>query len=184
MSLIVLYLGIRYDVCECNSLRLMTISSFFVTFDLRLWPSSSVKVTFIFIIRWTLYFCVLVPSTKFVNSIEFEIWKLWNLITNRSRVYLSDIPNFILIKYKRAEIQGREVNRELRRKNGYWATVTLTFCSQTESDTQTHTQTNCSENITPPRFRGSVTTAKSWNKDHWPAKTTHGQDNPCKFHVE
>ena len=45
MSLIVLYLGTKYDVCECKSLRHMTISSFFVTFDLRLWPSSSVKVT-------------------------------------------------------------------------------------------------------------------------------------------
>ena len=59
----VLYLGTRYDVCGCNGLRHITISSFFVTFDLRLWPSSSVKVTFIFIIRWTLYCCVLVPST-------------------------------------------------------------------------------------------------------------------------
>ena len=35
MSLIVLYLGTRYDVYECNSLRDMTISSFFVTFDLH-----------------------------------------------------------------------------------------------------------------------------------------------------
>ena len=41
---------------------------------------------------------------------------LWNLNTNWPRVYLSDIQNFILIKHKRAEIQGREVNRELRRK--------------------------------------------------------------------
>ena len=76
MSLDVLYLGTRYDVCECNSLRHVNISSFFVTFDLRLWPSSSVKVTFTFIIRWTLYCCVLVPSTKFVGSIEFEIWTI------------------------------------------------------------------------------------------------------------
>ena len=41
---------------------------------------------------------------------------LWNLHTNRPRVYLSDIPNFVLIKHKRVEIQGREVNRELWRK--------------------------------------------------------------------
>ena len=137
MSLIVLYLGTRYDVCECNILRDMTISSFFVTFDLRQWPSSSVKVTFILIIRWTLCCCVLVPSTKFVGSIEFEIWTivwrklkwrhyhqidfLWNLTTNRPRVYLSDIPNFILIVNKRAEIQSREVNRELWRQNGHSA---------------------------------------------------------------
>ena len=142
MSLIVLYLGTRYDVCECNSLRHMTISSFFVTFDLLLWPSSSFKVTFIFIIRWTLNCCVLVPSTKFVGLIECEIWTIvcrklkWRhllfefyeiLNTNRPRVYLSDIPNFHFIKHKRAEIQGREVNRELWRKNCYHVTVTLTF---------------------------------------------------------
>ena len=136
MSLIALYLGTKYDVCESNSLRDMTISSFFVTFDLHLWPSSSVKVTFISIIRWTLYCCVLVSSTKFVGSREFEIWTivwrklkndvimtsspiriLWKLNTNRPRIcLLSDILKFILIKHKRAEIQGREVNRELWRK--------------------------------------------------------------------
>ena len=40
------------------------------------------------------------------------------------------------------------------------AFVRLDFCSQevadTQTDRQTHTQTNCSENITPPRFRGGV----------------------------
>ena len=46
---------------------------------------------------------------------------------NRPRVYLSGIPNFILIEHKRAKIQSREVNRELWRKNGYYVTVTLTF---------------------------------------------------------
>ena len=51
MSLIVLYLGTSYNVCERYTLRDMTISSFFVTFDLRLWPLSSVKVTFIFIVK-------------------------------------------------------------------------------------------------------------------------------------
>ena len=35
MALIVLYLGTRYDVCESNRLRDMTISSFFMTLDLR-----------------------------------------------------------------------------------------------------------------------------------------------------
>ena len=62
-----LYLGTRYDVCEFNSLRQMYISSFFVTFDLRLWPSSFIKVTFTFVIRCTLCCCVLVPSTKFLG---------------------------------------------------------------------------------------------------------------------
>ena len=37
-----------HQVCNCINLRDMTVSSFFVTFYLRLWPSSSVKVTFIF----------------------------------------------------------------------------------------------------------------------------------------
>ena len=55
------------------ALRDITICLFYVTFDLHLWPSSSVKVTFIFIIRWTLYCCVLVPRTKFIGSVEFEI---------------------------------------------------------------------------------------------------------------
>ena len=146
MSFIVLCLGTRYDVCECNnSLRDMTINSFFVTFDLHLRPSSYVKVTFTLIIRWTSCCCVLVPSIKFVYSIEFEIWTivwrklkwchndvithliLWNLNTKRPRVYLSDISNFILIEHKRAEIKSKEVNGELWRKNGYYVTVTLTF---------------------------------------------------------
>ena len=35
LDVAVLYLGTRYDVCDCNSLRDMTISSFFVTFDDR-----------------------------------------------------------------------------------------------------------------------------------------------------
>ena len=72
MSLIVLYLDTRYDNFECNSLRDMTISSLFCD----IWPSPSVKVTFIFIIRWTLCCCVLVPSTKFVGSRKFEIWTI------------------------------------------------------------------------------------------------------------
>ena len=36
---------------------------------------------------------------------------VWNLDTNRPRLYLNDLLNFILIKHKRAEIQGREINR-------------------------------------------------------------------------
>ena len=43
------------------------------------------------------------------------------------RAYLSDKVNFMLIGHKRAEIQSRKVNRELRSKNGYSVTVTLTF---------------------------------------------------------
>ena len=145
MSLIVLYHGTRYDVCEFNSLRDMTISSFFFTFDLCLWPSSFVNVTLIFIIRWTLCgCCVLVQSTNFVGSVEFEIrtivwrthkWRHNNIIThsismkfntNLSRVSKRH-TGFILIEHKKAEIQSRDVNKELWRKNGYYVTVTLTF---------------------------------------------------------
>ena len=121
------------------------------------------------------------------------IWFLWDLNTNRQRVYLSNISNFILIKHKRTEIQGREFNRKLWREMGItslwpWpltqghqnqfglsqcqkqpfsenrvqigASVRVEFCSQEVRDTQTHrqtdTQTNCSENITLPRFHGGV----------------------------
>ena len=52
---------------------------------------------------------------------------LWHINTKRPRVYLSNIPIFNLIKHKIAEIQSREVNRKLWRKNGYYGTVTLTF---------------------------------------------------------
>ena len=146
MLRIVLCLGSRYDVCECNSLREMTIYSFFVTFDLHLWPSVYVKVTLTLISRCTLCSCTLVPGINFVGSIEFEIWTiicrnlndvtmtsspiriLSNSKTNLKRAcaYLSDKLNFIPIGYKRAEIRSREVNRELWRKNEYYVTVTLT----------------------------------------------------------
>ena len=52
---------------------------------------------------------------------------LSNSNTNLPRAYLSDKLNIILIGHKRADIQSREVNRELVRKNGYYVTVTLTF---------------------------------------------------------
>ena len=108
---------------------------------------------------------------------------IWNFNRNRPRVYISNIPNFILIKHKRVERQGREVNKELWRKNGYYVTVTFTFdpryvtnfnrnwasihlaktgilftnrVGHTDTHTDTHTQKHCNENITPPRFRGDV----------------------------
>ena len=93
---------------------------------------------------------------------------LWNLITIWPRVYLSDLSNFILIEHKRAEIQSREVNRELQNKMGItslWpnfsrvgasvvsnhlaknsvqisSSVPLAYCSQTEPDRQTYRQTD------------------------------------------
>ena len=116
---------------------------------------------------------------------------LWNWNTIRPRVYLSDIPNFILIKHKRAEIQGREINRELWRKkwvlrhydldlwpkitkfNRVRASAVSNHLAKTASKSvhlfgwnfvhkkcrthrHTDTQTNWSENITPPRFRGGI----------------------------
>ena len=134
------------DMMSVGGLRDMTIGSFFVTFDLRLWPSSSVKVTFIFIIRWTLYCCVLVSSTKFVCSIEYEIWTIvWRKPKWRNNdviihstfmkfkhkstkgISKQHISNSILIEHKRADVQSREVNKELWRKNGYYVFVTMTF---------------------------------------------------------
>ena len=55
------------------------------------------------------------------------IWFLSNLYTNLPRAYQSGIPNFSLIRQKRAEIYSREVNRELCRKIEYCVTVTLSF---------------------------------------------------------
>ena len=146
MSLIVLYLGTRYDVCECNSLRYMTISSFLCD----LWTS---PVTFIvrqghfhfyhemdvilLCIGFKYEVCRFKKSLRYgqlfgenLNDVimtSSPIRILWKLNTNRPRIYLSDIPKFIFIKHKRAEIYSREVNKDLWRKNGYYVTVTLTF---------------------------------------------------------
>ena len=126
-------------------------------FDLWHWGATLTlsQDLIVYVIRCRLLYCTLVPGMMSVSGIVFEIWPLvhlhlryewlfgenlndvtmtssliwflWNLTTNRPRVYLSDIPNFILIGQKRAEIESREVNRALWRKNGYYVTVTLTF---------------------------------------------------------
>ena len=143
MSLIVLCLGTRYDVYECNSLRDMTTNSFFVTFDLHLWPWAYVNVTFTSISRCILCSCTLVPSIKRVGSIEFEIWTIvyikrkWrhnDVITHSTFMKFQPKStkgiskrHTILIEHNRAEIWSREVNRELWRKNGNYVTMTLTF---------------------------------------------------------
>ena len=143
-----------------------------MTFDLRLWPSSSLNVTFIFIIRWTLNCCVLVPSTKFVGPIEFEIciwtygisfwsnikklrYKVGKLTDNCeekmgitfNRVSASAVSNHLAktaSKLKSVHLFGWNF---VHKKSGH---------TDTQTDRHTHTQTNCSENITPPRFRGGV----------------------------
>ena len=96
MSLIVLYLGTRYDVNRFITLQDITICLFYVTFDLHLWPSAFVKVTCILIIICILCCWMFVPKKKFVVS---------------------------------------------------------------------HTQINCSENITPPRWRCSNNNNKEKEKN-------------------
>ena len=149
MSLIVLYLVTRYDVFECNSLRDMTIISFFY----YLWPS---PVTFIvcqghchfnqqmdvmllyigthnevcmFNRIWDNYGQLFGENLNDVTMTPSLFRFLWYSNTNLPRTYLSDILiiNFMTIRYRRAAIQSREVNRKLWRKNGYYVTVTLTF---------------------------------------------------------
>ena len=94
----------RYDVCDSNSLRDMTINSFFVTFDLHLWPSAYVKVTFTLISRCTLCICTSVPSMKFIGSIEFKIWTIvcWKLKWRHNDV----ITHSNLIKFKHKTTKG------------------------------------------------------------------------------
>ena len=146
MSLIVLYLCTRYDVYGFITLWDITICLFYVTFDLHLSPSLSVKVTFTLLILCILCCWMFVPKLKSVGSVEFEIWTFlyrkpkWrhydviiNLISMKftyksvKSILISRIPNFSLIRHRSTEIYIREVNRELWRKNGNWVTVTLTF---------------------------------------------------------
>ena len=90
-----MYLGTRYDVYECDSLRNMTINSFFVTFD-----HAYVKVTFTSISRCTLCSCTLVPSMKFVGSIEIDIW---TIVCRKLKGHYNDVialSNLIKLKHK------------------------------------------------------------------------------------
>ena len=64
-----------------------------------------------------------------------SLWP-WPKVINFNRVPASAVNNHI------AKTASKSVNLE--------------FCSQAEPDTLTDTQTNWSENITPPRFRGGV----------------------------
>ena len=84
----------------CNSLRDMTINSFFVTFDLHRWPSAYAKVTSTLFSRCTLYSCTLVPRMKFVGLTEFEIWTIvcWKLKWRHNDVIT--YSNLIKFKYK------------------------------------------------------------------------------------
>ena len=144
MLLIVLNLGTRYDICECKSLWDMTITSFFITSDLHLWPSASVKVFFTLIIWCNLcYWHIGIPSLKFVGSIEFEIWTIiwrklkWShndiiicsILMKSKHKSSRGIPtyqilfwsNVIELRYKVGKVT------ENYEKNGYCVTVTMTF---------------------------------------------------------
>ena len=70
----------------------------------RLWPSSFVKVTFILIIRWTLCCWVLLPSTKLLVSIEFEIWTIvWRKLKWCHNDVITDL---IFMKFKNKLTKG------------------------------------------------------------------------------
>ena len=71
----------------------------------------------------------------------------------------STVTNFNRV---RASVVSNHLAKNLVQIAEIGASVWLEFCSQEYSDThrQTHTQTNCSENITPPRFCGGVKTNK------------------------
>ena len=116
MSFIILYLGTRYDVCGCNSLRDVTILFILFYFDLHIWPSAPVKATYLFfhldVPCVVVYMHILVVSMKFVdfdkiwymdNSFQ-KFWIRHNDVIPHStfnkfiyKSYQSDIPNFILI---------------------------------------------------------------------------------------
>ena len=132
-----LVLGMMY--VSVISLRDMTISSFFMTFDLRLWPSSSVKVTFIFIIRWTLCCCVLVPCTKFVGSIKFEIWII---VCRKLKWRQNDVVTYsIFMKFKHKSTKG--IFKRHTEFHFDWLTRELRYkVGQRHTDTHTNRQTH------------------------------------------
>ena len=142
MSLIVLYLGTRYNVCEGNCLRHMTISLFFRD----LWPS---PVTFIvrqghFQWYYEMNVILLCIGSKYevcrfnriwhmdnyfgenLNDVimtSSPIWILWNLHTIRPMYLISFWSNIKELRYKVLKLTE---NYE-EEKNGYYVTVTLTF---------------------------------------------------------
>ena len=117
MSLIVLYLSIRCDVCEWNSLQAITLISVFVTFDLHLWPSAymsralSLKSLYVpyVVVHWYQKWSLLVQynlkygksNAENLNDVivvtSSPIRILWNSNTNLPRTYQSDKLNFSLI---------------------------------------------------------------------------------------
>ena len=105
MSLIVFYVGTRYDVYGFNTLRDITICLFYVTFDLHLWPSAFVKLfTCTLIIRCILCCWMFVPKMKFVGSVEFEIWTfVWRKL---KWGHHDVITNLIFMKFKKKSAKG------------------------------------------------------------------------------
>ena len=97
MLLIVLYLDTRYNVYGFNTLGDTTICLFHVTFDLHLWPLTSVKVTCTLINRCISCCWMFEPKMKFVGSVEFGIWTfVWRKLYWR---HYDVITNLILMKF-------------------------------------------------------------------------------------
>ena len=115
---------IRCRILYCTLIPGITIYHHkFISCDL--WPSS---VTFSFCISYCWMF---VPKVKFLGSVEFKIWTFvyrtlvwhhYHVITHlilmkctykSAKGILSGIPNFTLIKHKRAKMYSGDINREL-----------------------------------------------------------------------
>ena len=87
-----------------NALRDIAINLFHVTFDPPLWPSAFVKFTCTIIIRCILCCCTLIPSMKFVGSIEFEIW---TIVRRKLKWRHNDVITCSnLIKFKHKSTKG------------------------------------------------------------------------------
>ena len=77
MSLDVVYCIVSwYDICECNSLRDMTISLFLWTLTLACDLHRPSRSPSFLLLDGRYIFVYWVPSTKFVGLIEFEIWTI------------------------------------------------------------------------------------------------------------
>ena len=196
MSLILLYLGTRYDVYGFITSRDIFICLFYVTFDLHLWPTLSVKVTFTLMMICILCCWMFVPKMKSVGSVEFGIWTFvyienlnnvtmtsspiwfqWNSHTNLQRAYVSGILNFSLSRHKIAEINIREFNRELWRK---WV---LNYCDLDLWPNVTNFNSVCASNVSKhlAKIASKSVHPFGWNFVQIQTHTnTNRQTNWCK----
>ena len=89
MSLIVLYFGTRYDVCECNILQHMTID---------LWPS---PVTFI-VRQGHFQFCNYMDVTLLCIGSKCEVCRF-------NRIWDIDLPSFLRVPWSCDQSVGRSL---------------------------------------------------------------------------